>query len=54
MKKFILAAALLLAAIPAEFGLHKAVAWYGILGMGIVWDTANDGEARIIRLTSHV
>ena len=44
----------LLAAIPAEFGQHQAVAWYGILGMGIVWDTATDGEARIIRLTSHV
>lgn len=40
------------AAIPGNFGLDKAVAWYGVFGMGIVWDTANDGEARIMRITS--
>lgn len=40
------------AAIPGDFGREKAVAWYGVLNFTIVWDTANDGEARIIRLTS--
>lgn len=40
------------AAIPGNFGRDKAVAWYGILEFGLVWDTANDGEARVIRLTS--
>lgn len=40
------------AAIPGNFGLDMAVAWFGIFGMGIVWDTANDGEARIIHVTS--
>jgi N4-gp56 family major capsid protein len=40
------------AAIPGDFGRSKAVAWYGVLAFGIVWDTANDGEARVIRITS--
>jgi N4-gp56 family major capsid protein len=40
------------AAIPQDFGRQKSVAWYGILEFGIVWDTANDGEARIVYLTS--
>lgn len=40
------------AAIPGDFGRSKAVAWYGVLAFGIVWDTANDGEARVIRVTS--
>lgn len=40
------------AAIPGDFGRQKAVAWYGVLEFGLVWDTANDGEARVIRLTS--
>lgn len=40
------------AAIPGDFGRSQAVAWYGILEFGIVWDTANPGEARIIHLTS--
>lgn len=39
-------------AIPAEFGRQHAVAWYGIFEYGIIWDTANDGEARIIFVTS--
>lgn len=41
-----------LAAIPTDFGRFKAVAWYGVLEFGCIWDTANDGEARIIRVTS--
>ncbi len=40
------------AAIPGDFGRVKAVAWYGDLQFGIVWDTANDGEANIIHVTS--
>lgn len=40
------------AAIPGDFGRQKAVAWYGVLEFGLVWDTANDGEARVIRVTS--
>jgi len=40
------------AALPSNFGLEKAVAWYANLEFGIVWDTANDGEARVIHITS--
>lgn len=40
------------AAIPGDFGRQKAVAWYGILEFGIIWDTANDGEARIVHFGS--
>lgn len=40
------------AAIPGDFGRRQAVAWYGILEYGIVWDTANPGEARIVHVTS--
>lgn len=40
------------AAIPQDFGRQKSVAWYGILQFGIVWDTANPGEAKIVHLTS--
>lgn len=40
------------AAIPQDFGRAKAVAWYGILNFGLVWDTANAGEARIVHVTS--
>lgn len=38
--------------IPKDFGREKAVAWYGILEFGEIWDTANDGEARIVHVTS--
>ena len=40
------------AAIPGDFGRSKAVAWYGVLAFGLVWDTGNDGEARVYRVTS--
>lgn len=33
-------------------GLQRALFWYGMLGFGEVWPTANDGEARIIYVTS--
>lgn len=40
------------AGIPGDFGRQKAVAWYGIMEFGVVWDTANAGEARIVHVTS--
>jgi N4-gp56 family major capsid protein len=40
------------AAMPQDFGRLKSVAWYGILEFGIVWDTANAGEAKVVHLTS--
>lgn len=38
--------------IPQDFGRKQSVAWYGILDFGVVWDTANAGEARIVHVTS--
>jgi N4-gp56 family major capsid protein len=40
------------AAIPGDFGRQKAVAWYGILDFGIIWTTANPGEAKIVHISS--
>jgi|TARA_R100001530_G_scaffold112130_2_gene79181 N4-gp56 family major capsid protein len=40
------------AAMPGDFGRSKAVAWYGILEFGLIWDTANAGEARVVHVTS--
>ncbi len=40
------------AAIPGDFGRSKAVAWYGILEFGIIWDTGNAGEAKIVHVSS--
>lgn len=40
------------AAIPGDFGRQKAVAWYGIMEFGVIWDTANAGEARIVHVCS--
>lgn len=40
------------AAQPADFGRVKAVAWYGVLEFGLVWDTANAGEANVVHITS--
>ena len=36
----------------ADFGRSKAVAWYGILEMGLIWDTGNAGEARVVHVSS--
>jgi len=36
----------------SDFGRTKAVAWRGILAYAPLWETANDGEAKIIRVTS--
>lgn len=40
------------AAIPQDFGRSRAVAWYGILEFDIIWDTGNQGEARIVHVGS--
>ena len=40
------------AKIPGDFGRKHAVAWYGILEFGLIWDTANPGEARVVHVTS--
>lgn len=40
------------AAIPGDFGRSRAVAWYGILALDLIWDTANAGEAKVIHVTS--
>jgi hypothetical protein len=35
-----------------NFGLLKGVAWYGVMAFSSLWETATDGEAKIIRITS--
>lgn len=40
------------AGLPEDYGRKRSVAWYGILQFGVVWDTANSGEARIVHVTS--
>lgn len=40
------------ARIPSDYGRSRGVAWYGILQFGLVWDTSNAGEARVVHLTS--
>lgn len=40
------------AAIPGDFGRSRAVAWYGILEFDIIWDTGNQGEARVVHVSS--
>lgn len=35
-----------------DFGRSRAVAWYGILEFGLIWDTANAGQARVLHITS--
>ena len=37
---------------PSDFGRTLAVAWYGILQFGLIWDTGNPGEARVVHVTS--
>ena len=34
-----------------DFGRHKALAWYGILGFHRTWDNTLDSEARIVHVT---
>ena len=40
------------AAIPGNFGRYQAVAWYGVLAYGLIWNaTATAGEVRVIYIT---
>ncbi len=40
------------AAIPGNFGRYQAVAWYGVLAYGLIWNaTSTAGEARVIYIT---
>lgn len=36
----------------SRFGTRQAAAWYGVLEYGSFWDSADDGRAKIIRITS--
>ena len=38
--------------VPEDYGRSHGCAWYGILNFGLIWDTANPGEANVIRVTS--
>ena len=38
-------------ALPQDFGRAQAVAWYGVLAFGIIWDTNNAGEAKVVHVT---
>lgn len=40
------------AAIPGDYGRQRGVAWYGILDFGVVWNTSNPGQARIVHVSS--
>jgi N4-gp56 family major capsid protein len=40
------------AAIPGDFGRARAVAWYAILEFGLIWDTGNPGEAKVVHVSS--
>jgi N4-gp56 family major capsid protein len=40
------------ARMPTDYGRSRGVAWYGVLNFGLVWDTANAGEARVLHVTS--
>lgn len=40
------------AAMPQDFGRQRAVAWYGILEFGLIWDTGNPGEAKVVHVGS--
>jgi len=42
------------AAIPGNFGRYQAVAWYGVLAYGLIWNaTSSAGEARVVYITGH-
>lgn len=36
----------------SDFGRTAAAAWYGVVQFGSFWNTANDGEAKIVRIDS--
>lgn len=40
------------AKMPDDYGRALGVAWYGIFEFGLIWDTGNAGEARVLHVTS--
>lgn len=40
------------AKVATDYGRSKGVAWYGIMEFGVIWNTANAGEARVVHFTS--
>lgn len=40
------------AKIPEDYGRSKGVAWYGLMGWALTWDTGSAGEAKIVHVTS--
>lgn len=40
------------AKMPTDYGRSLGVAWYGIFEFGLIWDTGNVGEARVVHVTS--
>lgn len=36
---------------PEDFGRVRSVAWYGVLAFGLIWDTGNAGEAKVMHVT---
>jgi N4-gp56 family major capsid protein len=40
------------AKMPEDYGRSKGVAWYGIFEFGLIWDTGNAGEAKVVHVTS--
>lgn len=40
------------AKIPGDYGRDRGVAWYAIAEFGLVWDTSNPGEAKVVHVTS--
>ena len=38
--------------VPADYGRSQGLAWYAIAGWEKIWDEANDGDERIIHITS--
>ena len=40
------------AGMPEDLGRSKVVGWYGILQFGLIWTTANAGQARVVHVAS--
>jgi N4-gp56 family major capsid protein len=40
------------AALPTGHGRFKSIAWYGMMGFNIIWDSAARGEAKVVHVTS--
>ena len=40
------------AKIPEDYGRSKGIAWYGMMGWSLTYDSATDGESKIIHITS--